>query len=124
MTEVIAAQLQKIGIKLKIKELTFAGWIALATGPKTYGNLHASLSTGIPDPSSFQAIMLGRRNVVQGEWNMADFDPPVIDTLLSEGLSTLNPAQRLATYDKMLEIVGTDLPYVPLLVQDELGPPM
>ena len=25
------------------------------------------LSTGIPDPSSFQAIMLGSRNVVQGD---------------------------------------------------------
>jgi hypothetical protein len=36
-TEVVAAQLAKIGIILSVKELTFDGWIAKWSGPKTMG---------------------------------------------------------------------------------------
>jgi peptide/nickel transport system substrate-binding protein len=117
VTEVIAAQLAKIGIKLNIKEQTFTQWIATADGPKTYGNIYTSWVSGISDPSSIPALILGKQNIPTGFGNTSDYDPPQIDTLMSEGLSTLDPAKRLAIYGQMLRIIATDIPYIPLFVQ-------
>jgi peptide/nickel transport system substrate-binding protein len=117
-TEVIAAELAKIGINLNIREQSFTQWIATAVGQKTYGNLYTSWDSGISDPSSIPALILGRKNVAQGEGNSSDYDPPEVDTLMTEGLSTLDATERLAIYGKMLRIINTDLPYVPLFVQD------
>ncbi len=116
-TEVIAAQLAKIGIKLNIKEQTFTQWIATADGPKTYGNIYTSWVSGISDPSSIPALILGRKNIAAGFGNTSNYDPPEIDSLLKEGLSTLDPAKRFAIYAKMLKLLATDVPYVPLFVQ-------
>jgi ABC-type transport system substrate-binding protein len=114
VTEVIAGELQKIGINLTIKELTFNQWIALANGPKTYGDPDINFNPDSPDASPSPERMLGRKNVAVGEYSSADYDPPVIDTLLKEGITTLGPAKRLAIYAKMLKILAADEPYVPL----------
>jgi len=41
-----------------------------------------------------------------------------MDTLLSESTTTLVPAGRLAIYGRMLKMLATDEPYVPLFIQD------
>ena len=113
----IVAQLAKIGIKLNIKEQAFTQWIATADGPKTYGSIYTSWVSGISDPSSIPALILGRKNIASGFGNTSNYDPPEIDSLLNEGLSTLDPAKLFAIYAKMLKLVATDIPYVPLFVQ-------
>jgi ABC-type transport system substrate-binding protein len=42
----------------------------------------------------------------------------VIDTLIKAGKTTQDPVQRLAIYRQMLRTLATDLPYVPLYIQD------
>jgi ABC-type transport system substrate-binding protein len=41
-----------------------------------------------------------------------------MDTLLDEGTTTLEPARRLTIYGQMLNMLATDLPYLPLFIQD------
>ena len=49
-----------------------------------------------------------------GLWNMADYAPPEVDTLLAQGEATSNPAQRFAVYSKLFQRLQADEPYVGL----------
>jgi peptide/nickel transport system substrate-binding protein len=71
-----------------------------------------------PDPNSFTSALLGVANIPTGGTNAANYDPPVIDRLLSESTATQDPAKRLAIYGQMLQMLGTDLPYVPLYLEN------
>jgi ABC-type transport system substrate-binding protein len=50
----------------------------------------------------------------QGQWNVAEWDPPVVDSLLKAGLATTNPAKRFTAYSRLLRIMQADLPYIGL----------
>lgn len=115
-TEVVAAQLAAIGVKLDIKELTFNGWIARWSGPKTTGLWVVTNLTGLgPDPDQDAAWMLAGKNATaQGGANLADYSSPTVDKLLAQADSTENKAERLALYGQVLTIVASAVPYVML----------
>jgi peptide/nickel transport system substrate-binding protein len=117
--EAIAGELAKIGIKLSIKELTFNQWIAYAIGPKTYGNLYVDFNPAISDPSGMPDWILGSKNIANGEWNMAAYNPAGMDNLITAGISTNDVAKRLPIYGEIMRTVAADVPYVPLFVPDE-----
>jgi peptide/nickel transport system substrate-binding protein len=115
ISEVIAAELQKIGIDAQVKVApTLTAWEAVVTGPLT--NRPTEFSTGWcpgPDISSY-GFSLGSWNMKPGQWNVAEWDPPVVDSLLKAGLATTNPAKSFAAYSQLLRIMQTDLPYIGL----------
>jgi peptide/nickel transport system substrate-binding protein len=113
-TEVVAAQLAKIGIKVNVKELTFNGWIARYSGPKTTGLWIVTNMTGLgPDPNSDAVFMLAGRNATAtGGANLADFSSPAVDQLIAEADSIQSKSRRLALYGQMLKIEANDVPYV------------
>ena len=115
-TEVVAAQLAKIGINLDIKELTFTGWIAKYDGPKTIGIWVVTNLTGTgPDPDSDAISMLSSKSAAAtGGSDVAAYSSPAIDALISEADSVQNKAERLALYGQILKIVADDVPYVML----------
>jgi ABC-type transport system substrate-binding protein len=41
-----------------------------------------------------------------------------MDTLLEQGVSAVSPPKRLAFYGKILKMVGNDVPYVSLFIQE------
>jgi peptide/nickel transport system substrate-binding protein len=117
--EAIAADLAKIGINLKVKVITFNQFIAMSDGPKSaIGDLYATFNVSNPDPDSFPASMLGAVNIPNGGYNEADYDPPAVDALLKEGVTTEDPAKRLSIYGQVLKTLGTDEPYVALYDED------
>jgi peptide/nickel transport system substrate-binding protein len=110
MNEVIAGELAKIGITLKVNTVDIGKWVTDYFGAKTYGSNFVTWFSSTPDPSGHTTEILGSKNV----GNAAGYDPPVVDDLLKKGLSTLNVAKRIEIYRKLLQRVATDLPYVPL----------
>jgi peptide/nickel transport system substrate-binding protein len=119
VTEAIAADLAKIGINLKVKVISFNQFIAMSDGPKSaIGDLYATFNVTNPDPDSFPASMLGSTNIPNGGYNEADYNPPAVDALLKEGVTTEDPARRLAIYGQVLKTLGTDEPYVALYDED------
>jgi ABC-type transport system substrate-binding protein len=70
-----------------------------------------------PDPSAYYDL-LGSANTAVGSWNVADYAPPAVDTLMSDGLATNNPAQRFSTYSKLLDNLQTNIPDVGLYLSD------
>jgi peptide/nickel transport system substrate-binding protein len=119
VNEAIAGDLAKIGINLKLKTIGFTQYLAFASGPKAaIGGLYATFNVQNPDPNAFPSEMLGSANAAPGGYNWADYDPPASDTLIKSAEATQDDAGRLAIYGQLLKMLGTDLPYVPLYIQN------
>ena len=114
VAQVVAAQLRKVGITLNINPLTGAQWGALILGPAR-DKIGVQLTTPgsyTLDPSYVPGFLLGSKNARAGHFNMANYGPPALDTLIASGLETTNPAKRLAIYGQILKKLAVDVPYI------------
>jgi peptide/nickel transport system substrate-binding protein len=117
--EAISGDLAKIGINLKLTTIGFNQWLAWANGPKSaIGALYETFNVTNPDPNSFASALLGSINIPTGGTNAANYDPPVMDHLISESTVTQDPARRLTIYGQMLKMLAADLPYVPIYIEN------
>ena len=119
MAEVAAAELQKIGIDLQVKAVTGSVWDAEITGPAKQRptSLYDTGTCGV-DVSCYTTLLLGSRNLAQGQWNSAVYAPSAVDKLITAGLAANTPAQRFVVYSKLLARLASDVPYVPICAQD------
>jgi peptide/nickel transport system substrate-binding protein len=116
--QVIAAELAKVGINAKVKEVTLGQQEAEATGPA--GQRPTTVWEGgctTPDASGYD-FYLGSANTKAGQWNEADWAPPSVDRSLTEGTNTYNSADRFAAFSDVLRQMSADVPYVPLYLTD------
>jgi peptide/nickel transport system substrate-binding protein len=118
VSEAIAGMLAKIGINLKVRIVDGTAWINELFGPKTFGATFTTFNIPSPDPSAFPSWILGSKNTRVGGWNWANYGPPAMDKLLDESVSTSDPHTRLALYGQILKMVGEDVPYVSLFIQE------
>ena len=119
VSQVIAAEEAKIGIKLQIKEMPVVPWQDLTSGPDA--KRATTLSGGgcfQPDPGTF-GDFLGSVNLQTGSWNQADYAPAAVNTLLAQGEATSSPAQRFSIYAKLYARLQDDEPYVGLYTLDQ-----
>jgi peptide/nickel transport system substrate-binding protein len=118
VSQVIVAELDAIGIKLQVRQNTLDAWSALVVGPASKRPTVYSYS-GCENPDvSWYTYLLGSWNTVQGEYNIADYAPPVVDGLINAGIATTNPAKRFAVYSKLLQNIAINVPYISLFIQD------
>jgi peptide/nickel transport system substrate-binding protein len=118
--EAIAAELQPLGIHAQIKAITLNAWAAIETGPAAK-RMSTFLETGgssSPDVSGYD-FMLGSQNTAVGEWNIADYTPSAVNSLMAAGIATTNPAKRFPIYTQLLRQLASDEPYVPIYMEDE-----
>ena len=117
VTQVIAANLDKIGIKLQLKSISATQWLADIFGPRdAMGIEPISSGCNSPDPSFYMFRYVDSKNAKEGRLNVANYTPPKIDTLVAQGLGSTNPAKRFSAYGEILKSLATDVPYVPLFV--------
>jgi peptide/nickel transport system substrate-binding protein len=118
VNQVIAAELKKLGINAQIKNIGQSAWFAVASGPDDKRPpIYSTTGACTPDPS-FYDTFLGSSNLKPGGFNVADYAPPAVDSLIAAGLATADPAKRLTIYTSLLQRLATDVPYVPLYLQD------
>jgi peptide/nickel transport system substrate-binding protein len=116
--QVIAAQLGKIGINAQVKVVSDAVAQVEANGPANQRPTTAWDGGCInPDVSGYD-FYLGSANTKPGEWNEADWAPPSVDRLLTEGTTTGSPAERFAAFSGIVRQMSSDVPYVPLYLSD------
>jgi peptide/nickel transport system substrate-binding protein len=115
-TEVVAAQLAKIGINVTLKVMTLQVWVAKYEGPKTTGFwVITNAAGGYPDPAQdAQDMVDGVYATASGGNNLASYNSPQVNALLTKADSTQDKAQRFALYGQVLKIVANDVPYVML----------
>jgi peptide/nickel transport system substrate-binding protein len=110
VVQVIAAELQKVGITLKVDQVTFTQYINDYNGP-VGGNMYGPEYAASPDPSILPSYILGG-SVVAGD--TAHYESGSVNALLAAGLATSDPARRLSIYRQVLTDVAADVPYVVL----------
>ncbi len=112
--QVLAAELQKIGIKLNITSVTCGKFVTALYGPRRTGRRSVTFMR----PSLTRASSRGTCSVARTQSRAGSTGrttpPASIDELLARGLAKSKPAIRLAIYGQILRMVATDVPYVPL----------
>jgi peptide/nickel transport system substrate-binding protein len=109
--QILAADLNKIGINAKVDELTpaqatvwSAGKAHLAIG--AYGSPYA-------DPESVMSLILDPAQIPG--LNEANYRNSEVDRLRAESAETLNKPKRLQLLGKLLKIVNSEVPYRQML---------
>jgi peptide/nickel transport system substrate-binding protein len=116
--EVIANDLAQIGIKLVPHTDTPEQFFSVTAGAKqSLPAVYINCNPGVVDPASFPGEILGEKNVQSG-YNFANYAPGNLDVLLQDALLTSDPGTRFADYSKALNILATNVPYVPLYLED------
>jgi peptide/nickel transport system substrate-binding protein len=113
--QALTGDLAKIGIHLKVNNESLGAWVAEMTGPRDkIGAEFIAYGCISPDPSYYPGILLGSKAAAQGAFGDADYAPAGLDSLLQQALQA-SGTRRLALYGKILKMVDTDLPYIPVL---------
>jgi peptide/nickel transport system substrate-binding protein len=117
--QVISAELQKIGINLQVKAVTLAAWgtDVSTTPPSKRPATYFTSGCSTPDVSGYDWL-LGSQNLVNGEYNTADWAPSNVNALLNQGLAAPTAAQRFAIYSELSRTIAAQVPYVPLFLHD------
>jgi len=104
----------QIGCSVTIKAVPLAQLSSAAYTSRTFDVLIISLLTGLdPDESSYWHS----RNIVPGGMNISSFSDAQVDQLLDQAASTLDQSKRKQLYSQFQDILATEQPGPPLLVQ-------
>ena len=111
--QILAADLQKIGINLQVNDVPISQWIAEFYGPRSGLPIFGSGSgCPAPDPSWYPGVFFSSANAITGGTNIANYVNPAVDSLINHALAINNRAKRFADYSKILKIAANDVPYV------------
>jgi peptide/nickel transport system substrate-binding protein len=106
----LAASLKKLGIELKVKEITLEQWVAeLGSGKQPLQFLWYFPVTG--DPAELLDPYL---NAASKATNIAHYDDAEVNSALDRAKRTTDKAERARLLMKAAQRAGADLPYLPL----------
>ena len=120
ISQAIVAQLQRIGIRVKLKVEQSAAltseWLGKdrAAVPSGFG-LYGAVSM---DPGEGFDYALGSKNATAGNWNTTNWSTPAFDRLIAAGFATSDPGRRLRVYQRLLTQLANSATVVPIFLSD------
>lgn len=115
LSQIMAADLKKIGITMKIKETTTADWLAILYGPRDKFGLFIDEYGGLPpDPNSVIALLLDPAQARVNGLNSANVRDPTVGKLLAQQRGEPDPAKRLAEIGEVLRTNNEQMWYQPI----------
>jgi peptide/nickel transport system substrate-binding protein len=111
VSQVLAAELGRIGIKVQLKEETLAASEADVAPEQRLAHFseYGCLS---PVPNWFNLQLSSSQIALDN--NVANYWSPAVDHLLTVGGTTSDRAKRFAAYSAIVRQLAVDVPYVPL----------
>ncbi len=103
----VQAQLQKLGLKVSVKQSEWGDFISSVTK----GNFDVaaiSIGSAIPDPTALDFAF-----VTNGAINYGKYSNPEVDRLLAEAGAATDQAKRKELYSRVQAILAQDLPLIP-----------
>jgi peptide/nickel transport system substrate-binding protein len=114
VAQVLQQAWNELGCAVTIKAVPLAQLTNAAYTSRAFDVLIISLLTGIdPDESSY----LHSRNITPGGMNISGYSNPQVDQLLDQAVTTLDQNKRKQLYLEFQNIIATDAPTLPLVVQ-------
>lgn len=115
--EVYAQQLAKIGLRIRLKLLPFASYLAEVSRRRTSAMGWTGWGADFPDPSNFFEPTLASKTIQdEGSQNVAFFANEELDRLLVRARAEHDHEKRMALYERAEEIVRDLAPWVPATV--------
>jgi peptide/nickel transport system substrate-binding protein len=108
--QVMAAQLAKIGIKVKASKVATLTYINETQSSSKYPFVYGYIGCTGPDPSGCLGYLLGKDQLNQ--LNSAQYDPPGMEALIQSGVTATDAAKRFAIYSQILKKIAADVPYI------------
>jgi peptide/nickel transport system substrate-binding protein len=123
MATIIQQDLKELGISAQVVPLEFHSVLDRIFQTHDYEAAILGLGGGDVDPSSQMNVWLSSGN--DHVWDIGEAHPATsweseIDQLMEKQLSTLKPGARKALYDRVQEIVATNLPVISLVSPNTL----
>jgi peptide/nickel transport system substrate-binding protein len=120
VSQVIAAELAKIGIHLKLNVMTFDQQTANLTSGSRLSILACFTYSGSVsrDPGEAFSYQIGKSNISAGNWNSFNWAPTPVDNLINQGLATTDNATRLRLYGQLDTAYAQAAPFIPLFNED------
>jgi peptide/nickel transport system substrate-binding protein len=118
MVAIIQEDLRQLGMTVHVDTLEMAAVLQRLFGSHEYEACLLALGGGDADPNSAMGLLLS-----DGGTHLWSLDGPEtapawqaeIDRLLRRQLSTMDPAQRRAMYDRVQELIAEHLPFIALV---------
>jgi ABC-type dipeptide/oligopeptide/nickel transport system permease subunit/ABC-type transport system substrate-binding protein len=115
--EIYQQQLARIGIRIRLKLVSFATYLADASRRRTTAMGWCGWSADYPDPANFFEPNLSSEAIAEeASQNYAFFSNPGFDRLLREAHAESNHARRMTLYDEAEKIVRDEAPWAPTYV--------
>lgn len=112
--EVYIRQLAKIGLRVRLKLVPFASYLAQATRRKTTAMGWVGWTADFPDPSNFFEPTLSSRSIQdEGSQNLAFFANEELDRLLVSARKESKRDVRMQLFQRAEEIIRDEAPWVP-----------
>jgi peptide/nickel transport system substrate-binding protein len=110
--QLLQYELSQIGLRIEIKQTTFAAYLALTGRPKTVAMGTSGWSMDYPDPSDFLEPLFSGHSISQEDSdNKAFYSNPKLDDLLDRAHVELDGAKRTAMYHEAEKIICDDAPW-------------
>jgi len=110
--QILQYDLAQIGIRVEVKETSFAQYQALTGRPKTTSFGYAGWNLDYPDPSDFfEPIFISRAIAEEESQNHAFYRNPHLDDLIDRAHVELDENKRLGMYREAEKIVCDDAPW-------------
>lgn len=118
--QILAPDLAKIGIHLKIEQLTEAAYYEIALGPRDkIGFTFNWYSATFPDPGALLDYFLSPAEAKVNGLNSANYTNPEVGELLEQQSQASNGAERLGLINEIFQIEREEVPYIPLFTPDQ-----
>lgn len=115
-SQIFAAQMAKIGIKLTVKNQTIAAWVSgLSAAAKKRPTVYTAGGGCTPTPGYMPSYWLGSSGLVNGGSNLAAYAPEKVDSIIQKASKADTPEAQFAAYTELLTQLGTDVPYLPIM---------
>jgi peptide/nickel transport system substrate-binding protein len=115
IAQVMAPDLAKIGIDMKIEQMTEGAYYEIVYGPRDkIGLTFGYLGSASPDPDLNLKAWLSSKQAVVNGLNSANYKSPEMDRLLEAESKESDGRKRLQLISEMFELNMKDVPYAPL----------
>lgn len=115
VAQAMAPDLAKLGIRVKIDEMTDNEWLALLYGPRDkLGFMPVEYSSTFPDPNALMSYWLDPAAATVNGLNSANYRNPQMARLLQQQRQESDPRERLRLIGEAFRLMKEDVPYAPL----------
>jgi peptide/nickel transport system substrate-binding protein len=111
----LAKNLEPIGIRLKVEEVTSDRWLNTLFEHKDLGLQSVVFVPDYPDPTNYPSVLLDSKHAVENDFNMANYKNAKVDDLLARQAKEVDPARRADLLGQALRQAAEDVPYLPIL---------